>query len=50
MYPVILEQQNSEGKWTDSNDDHFLLGDVLPTAFAVLTLAIPDECVPIFQR
>jgi hypothetical protein len=50
MYPVILQQQKSDGKWTDSNDDHFLLGEVLPTAFAVLTLAIPDECVPIFQR
>jgi hypothetical protein len=50
MYPLILAQQKSEGKWTDANDDHFALGEVLPTAFAVLTLAIPDECVPIFQR
>ena len=50
MYPVILRGQTNDGKWSDSNDDHFQLGDLLPTAFAVLTLAIPDENVPIFQR
>jgi len=50
MYPVILSLQTSDGKWSEERDDHFQLGDVLPTAFAVLTLAIPDECIPVFQR
>ena len=50
MYPVILREQKGDGSWSDANDDHFLLGDLLPTAFAVLTLAIPDENIPVFQR
>ena len=50
MYPDLLSKQKAgDGAWSDS-DDQFQFGDVLPTAFAVLTLAIPDEVLPIFQR
>ena len=50
VYPAILEKQRrSDGAWVD-NDDRFQFGNILPTAFAVLTLSIPDEQLPIFQR
>jgi hypothetical protein len=49
VLPVLLRQQRSDGSWNDDTDK-FGFGDVLPTAFAVLTLAIPDELIPIFQR
>jgi hypothetical protein len=51
MYPRILARQNEDGKWSeDPGDDRFNFGSLLPTTFAVLTLAIPDEMVPVFQR
>ena len=50
VYPDLLSKQKAgDGAWSDS-DDQFQFGDVLPTAFAILTLAIPDEVLPIFQR
>jgi len=50
MFPNILERQSqSSGAWTDDGD-LFDFGPLVPTAFAVLTLAIPDEVLPILQR
>jgi hypothetical protein len=50
VYPRILaEQRRSDGSWSDEYD-RFDFGPLLPTAFAVLTLAVPDEVLPIFQR
>jgi hypothetical protein len=49
VYPVMVGMQRTDGSWTDA-DDKFKFGDLLPTAFAVLTLAIPDELLPVFQR
>lgn len=49
VYPDMLAKQRADGSWHDP-DDRFNFGDLLPTAFATLTLAIPDELVPIFQR
>jgi hypothetical protein len=50
VYPDLLSKQRAaDGGWSD-DVDQFQFGDVLPTAFAVLTLAIPDEVLPIFQR
>ena len=43
------KQRQSDGSWED-DVDRFNFGDLLPTTFAVLTLAIPDEVLPIFQR
>ena len=51
VYPYILSLQRADGHWNEEVDeDKFNFGELLPTAFAVLTLAIPDELVPIFQR
>lgn len=50
VYPDLLEKQRrADGGWSDGYDQ-FDFGDVLPTAFAILTLSIPDEVLPIFQR
>lgn len=50
VYPDLLAKQRAgDGGWSDEFDQ-FEFGDVLPTAFAILTLAIPDEVLPIFQR
>lgn len=50
VYPHLLERQRrADGGWSDDYDQ-FDFGDILPTAFAILTLAIPDEVLPIFQR
>lgn len=50
VYPDLLSKQRAgDGSWSD-DIDQFPFGDVLPTAFAILTLAIPDEVLPIFQR
>ena len=49
VYPVLIDAQLADGHWHDPVD-RFAFGDVLPTAFAVLTLAIPDERIPVFQR
>jgi hypothetical protein len=54
VLPDLLDkQQKSDGSWDDhgtSGFQRFSYGQVLATAFAVLTLAIPDESLPIFQR
>lgn len=50
VYPALLSQQRSDGSWADEEPEHYRFGDLLPTAFSVLTLAIPDELLPIFQR
>jgi hypothetical protein len=49
VYPDLLRTQREDGSWEDPDDD-YKFGDLLPTAFAVLTLAIPDEMIPVFQR
>lgn len=50
MVPVILGMQSrSRGNWMDPTDQ-FDFGPLVPTVFAILTLAIPDEVLPIFQR
>lgn len=54
VYPDLLDkQQKSDGSWDDfgmGGFQRFAYGPTLATAFAVLTLAIPDETLPIFQR
>jgi hypothetical protein len=54
VYPhlLALQQVGEEGKWAEHpvEAQRFQFGDLLPTTFAVLTLAIPDEEIPIFQR
>ncbi len=49
MVPDILRKQRRLGNWEDTIDQ-FEFKEILPTAFAVLTLAIPDEVLPLFQR
>jgi hypothetical protein len=49
VYPDLLRSQLGDGHWQDESDK-FGFGHVLATAFAILTLAIPDELLPIFQR
>ena len=49
IYPVLIEAQSDDGRWTPRSDV-YAFGDLVPTTFAVLTLAIPDELLPIFQR
>jgi hypothetical protein len=50
IYPDLLaRQRRADGGWDDPYD-RFEFGDLVPTAFAILTLAIPDEVLPIFQR
>jgi hypothetical protein len=53
VFPDLLEKQQNDGSWDDvgfSGFQRFSYGQVLATAFAVLTLAVPDESLPIFQR
>jgi hypothetical protein len=50
VYPILIRDQRAgDGGWADPID-RFNFGDLLATAFAVLTLAIPDETLPVFQR
>lgn len=49
MIPDILGKQSTKGWWEDQVDQ-FEFGRLLPTTFAVLTLAVPDEPLPVFQR
>jgi len=49
MYRVLVDDQAEDGRW-QPKDDRYAYGDLVPTTFAVLTLAIPDELLPIFQR
>lgn len=49
MYPVLIAAQGADGSWTPRSD-LYAFGDLVPTAFSVLTLAVPDELLPVFQR
>ena len=50
MFRVLIDSQADDGRWTPRGEDVYGFGDLLPTAFAVLTLAVPDELLPILQR
>jgi hypothetical protein len=51
VYPdLMFNKQTSDGSFEEEPDPRFKFGALLPTAFAVLTLAIPDEALPIFER
>lgn len=52
IYPELLGKQHADGSWDDEGTfrERFVYGPILATAFSVLTLAIPDESLPIFQR
>ncbi len=50
VYTDLLEQKQREDGSFYQDNGRYNFGPVLSTAFAVLTLAIPDEVVPIFQR
>jgi hypothetical protein len=52
VYPRLIGLQRADGNWNELESDRSRMnfGDVVPTAFAVLTLAIPDEMLPVFQR
>lgn len=49
VFPDMLQRQRADGSFEEERGRHDF-GPVLSTAFAVCTLAIPDEQVPIFQR
>ena len=49
VYPDLFDRQRGDGSF-EPVDGRYDYGPVLSTAFAVLTLAIPDELLPIFQR
>jgi hypothetical protein len=49
VYPHLLERQTGSGSF-EPEGGRYDYGPVLSTAFAILTLAIPDEILPIFQR
>jgi hypothetical protein len=50
VYPDLLERrQRSDGSFEEDRG-RYDFGAELSTAFAILTLAIPDEQLPIFQR
>ena len=50
VYPDLLSKQRSTDGSFEPDSGRYDYGPVLSTAFAVLTLAIPDEVIPIFQR
>ena len=52
VYPRLLSLQARDGHWSEMETDRqrMDLGDLVPTTFAVLTLAMPDELIPVFQR
>jgi hypothetical protein len=49
VYPDLLERQKSDGSFAPEEGRHDF-GPVLSTSLAVLTLSIPDEVIPVFQR
>lgn len=49
VYPDMLRRQRRDGSFEEQRG-RYDFGPVLSTAFAICTLAIPDEQVPIFQR
>ncbi|MDJ0522216.1 MAG: hypothetical protein QNJ90_09100 [Planctomycetota bacterium] len=50
VYPDLLRKQRRTDGSFEPDSGRYDYGPVLSTAFAVLTLAIPDEVIPIFQR
>jgi hypothetical protein len=52
VYPELLSKRLRDGSWDDnaSMGQRYAYGTMLATPFAVLTLAVPDETLPIFQR
>lgn len=53
VYPDLLSRRQRDGAWDDERNmggARYSYGHALATAFAVLTLAVPDETLPIFQR
>lgn len=49
VYESLKDRQRDDGSF-EPDSGRYDYGPVLSTAFAVLTLAIPDEVLPIFQR
>ncbi|MDA1196089.1 MAG: terpene cyclase/mutase family protein [Planctomycetota bacterium] len=49
VYPHLLDRQVGSGAF-ETYPGRYNYGPVLSTSFAILTLAIPDETIPIFQR
>lgn len=49
VYPDLLKRQRHDGSFEEERG-RYDFGPSLSTAFAVLTLAVPDERLPIFQR
>ena len=48
---TLLINQNTEGSWkTDSHDEHAPSGRTYTTSLVVLTLAAPNQLLPVFQR
>jgi len=50
VYPDLLRRQRETDGSFEPDPGRYDYGPVLSTAFAVLTLAIPDEVIPIFER
>lgn len=48
-HDLLFRRQSQDGSFEEEGTK-FDYGRVLPTAFAALTLAIPEETVPVFQR
>lgn len=51
VFPDLLHRQRvGDGSFEEDADDRHDRGPLLSTAFATLTLSIPDEGLPVFQR
>ena len=50
VYPDLLSRQRGSDGSFEPFSGRFDYGPILTTAFAVLTLSIPDETLPVFQR
>lgn len=50
VYPHLYDRQTSVGSFDPKPGRYTNYGPELSTAFAILTMAIPDEALPIFQR
>lgn len=49
VYPHLISRQTNSGSF-EPDSGRYDYGPVLSTSFAILTLAIPDESIPVFQR
>jgi len=50
VYPHLYDRQTSVGSFDPKPGRYTNYGPELSTSFAILTMAIPDEALPIFQR